>query len=192
MPASSPRLASGHFTSCTLKPVVSRCEIRIGCACVVVFCLQPGKYVPVEIDHDAAPLPHPSASQARIIEYKPSSLDEATQVPSIHSRHLFSWLRRGWCSRQSCAITSLAYHGANLAEAGLPLCVQDLVSLILSKDMFNDAMKDFEVPISFEVSQTNFRLTDCISPIGPSTYVTLLSNVCRYVARKDAIHLHAD
>jgi hypothetical protein len=64
---------------------------------VVGVCLQPGKYVPVEIDHDAAPLPQPSASQARIIEYKPSRLDEATQVHSRQcSRRISTLLHCFW------------------------------------------------------------------------------------------------
>jgi hypothetical protein len=65
---------------------------------VVAVCMQPGKYVPVEIDHDAALLPHPSASQARIIEYKPSRLDEATQVHLRQYSRLNSTLRHCFCS----------------------------------------------------------------------------------------------
>lgn len=50
--------------------------------------LQAGKYVPVDIDHDAQPPPQSSKSPAkRTVKYKPSVLDSATQVLVLRAGH---------------------------------------------------------------------------------------------------------
>ncbi len=104
---------------------------------VLAASTQIGKYIPVEIDVFAEKKA-PQTKKVEGVRIRPSALEQATQVCQPPCSPPIWW----W----PCRCPSAQIHVSMPRLERVPLLVQDFITLILSDEMFTNAMAEFEVP----------------------------------------------